>query len=112
MTRILDKVNGGLAMRRLSRRRIMLAVGIAVLADGLQLAFSFVGWLGPNQIIDVLVMFLLIPLIGFHLLLLPSFVLELVPVLDDLPTWTACVLAVAAIRRHKQNTIEMEKIAN
>ena len=30
--------------------------------------------------------------IGFHFLLLPTFVIELVPVLDDLPTWTACRL--------------------
>jgi len=41
-------------------------------------------------------------LIGFHWLLLPTFVLELVPVLEDLPTWTACTIAVIALRKRGQ----------
>jgi hypothetical protein len=28
---------------------------------------------------------------------------ELVPVLDDLPTWTACTAAVIALRKREQN---------
>ena len=92
-------------VRRLSRRRIILALAIAVLADALQLALTAFGWAGPDQVIDILVMILLIPLIGFHWLLLPSFILELVPVLDDLPTWTACVLAVTALRRRQQKNL-------
>jgi hypothetical protein len=40
--------------------------------------------------------------IGFHILLLPTFVIELVPVLEDLPTWTACTAAVIALRRREQ----------
>ena len=43
-------------------------------------------------------------MIGFHWLLLPTFVLELVPVLEDLPTWTACVIAVIALRKREQKT--------
>jgi hypothetical protein len=34
---------------------------------------------------------------------LPTFVVELVPVLEDLPTWTACVAAVIALRKREQN---------
>jgi hypothetical protein len=41
-------------------------------------------------------------LIGFHWLLLPTFVLELVPVLEDLPTWTACTIAVIVLRKSGQ----------
>jgi len=92
--------------RPLLRRRIYLALGIAIAADCLQLALSGFGWVGPDQIIDLVVMFALIPLIGFHWLLLPSFVLELFPVLDDLPTWTACVIAVVAIRRRQFRTLK------
>jgi hypothetical protein len=35
-------------------------------------------------------------------LLLPTFVIELVPVLEDLPTWTACTAAVIALRKREQ----------
>jgi hypothetical protein len=41
-------------------------------------------------------------LLGFHLLFLPTFVLEILPVVDVIPTWTACVLAVIAIRRREK----------
>jgi hypothetical protein len=33
-------------------------------------------------------------LIGFHPLLLPTFVLEVVPIADLLPLWTGCVALV------------------
>jgi hypothetical protein len=42
---------------------------------------------------------------GFHILLLPTFVVELIPVLDDLPTWTACTIAVLIIRRREQRAL-------
>lgn len=103
MTRILDKADDHLRKRPLSRRRIVLALAIALLADGVQLMLLAAGWAGPDQVIDVLAMAAIVPLIGFHWLLLPSFVLELAPVLDDLPTWTGCVLAVLAIRKHQNN---------
>jgi hypothetical protein len=37
-------------------------------------------------------------LIGFHPLLLPTFVLEFVPLTDMLPTWTGCVALVMVWR--------------
>jgi hypothetical protein len=101
-----ERTTGVLEARPLVRRRIILALGIAIAADCLQLAISGLGWFGPDQIIDLVVMLALIPLIGFHWLLLPSFVLELVPVLDDLPTWTGCVIAVVAIRRRQLRSIK------
>jgi hypothetical protein len=39
--------------------------------------------------------------IGFHPLLLPTFILELLPVADLWPSWTVCVLAVIALSRHE-----------
>jgi hypothetical protein len=42
-------------------------------------------------------------ILGFHILLLPTFVVELIPVADMLPTWTGCVIAVIALRKRGQN---------
>jgi len=87
----------------LTRLRIVLALAVALAADGLQLLLGPFGWPGADQAIDVAAMGLTSWAIGFHWLLLPTFVLELVPVLEDLPTWTACVIAVVAIRRLEQS---------
>src|SRR5258708_18113550 len=72
----------------LSRRRIIAAFAVAVCADGLQMLFGPLGWLFLDQIIDVVAMGLTVWLLGFHLLLLPTFVIELMPIVTELPTWT------------------------
>ena len=87
----------------LTRTRIVLALAIAAVADGLQLLLNAVGWLGFDQAIDVVAMILVSWLIGFHWLLLPTFIVELVPIVDDFPTWIACVGAVIALRKREQN---------
>ena len=87
----------------LTRVRMVLALTAAVLADGLQLLLGFFGWVGADQAIDVAAMGLTSWLIGFHWLLLPTFVLELIPVVADLPTWTACTVAVIALRKREQS---------
>jgi hypothetical protein len=84
--------------------RILLALGVAVCADGLQLCLGFVGWAFGDQVIDAVTMVLVTSLLGFHPLLLPTFVVELIPLVDDLPTWTACVIAVIALRKREQKT--------
>jgi hypothetical protein len=86
----------------LSRTRMVLALAIAVAADGLQLLFGPLGWAFPDQAIDCVAMILISWTIGFHILLLPTFVIELIPVLEDLPTWTACTAAVIALRKREQ----------
>jgi hypothetical protein len=48
-------------------------------------------------------------LLGFHLLLLPTFVVELVPLVDITPTWTECVIAVIALRKHAQRAMDQNK---
>ncbi|HTB84528.1 MAG TPA: hypothetical protein VK742_12810 [Candidatus Sulfotelmatobacter sp.] len=86
----------------LSRLRIFLALAVAIGADGLQLLLAAVGWVGPDQVIDCIAMGLTIWLLGFHVLLLPTFAIELIPLVDDFPTWTACVIAVIALRKREE----------
>jgi len=84
---------------------MVLATIVAVAADGLQFVLGPVGWEFGDQIIDVIAMLLISWLIGFHWLLLPTFVLELIPLADELPTWTACVIAVIALRKREQRIL-------
>lgn len=94
---------------KLTRTRIVLALAVAIFADALQLLLGFFGWTFADQIIDVAAMLLVSWLIGFHWLLLPTFVLELVPFVDELPTWTACVIAVIALRKREQKNLRSQK---
>jgi len=87
----------------LTRRRMVLALAVAMVADGLQFLLDGVGWLGPDEVIDCVAMVLVGRLIGFHPLLLPTFLIEFIPLFDDLPTWTACTAAVIALRRRERN---------
>jgi polyferredoxin len=86
----------------LTRVRMLLALAIAVVADTIQLLFGPLGWAFLDQAIDCAAMVFISWVIGFHILLLPTFVIELVPVLEDLPTWTACTAAVIALRKREQ----------
>jgi hypothetical protein len=86
----------------LTRGRVRLAFAVAVTADALQFMLGPLGWAFADEILDVAAMFLTWRLIGFHPLLLPTFVLEVVPVADLVPAWTACVALVVALRRRHQ----------
>ena len=97
-----DKIKRACAApQRLTVKRIVAAVTIALVADGLQIPFQAVP-LAP-EIIDVIAMACTTWLLGFHLLLLPTFAVEFIPVIDMLPTWTGCVLAVIALKKRNQN---------
>jgi hypothetical protein len=82
---------------------MVFAIMIAVAADSLQIVFLPVAWTFAQQVIDVIAMALTMLTIGFHLLLLPTFVIEFIPGVDMLPTWTACVIAVIALRKRGQS---------
>jgi hypothetical protein len=97
-----EKLNSLFRAPPLTRPRMMLALAVAVAADGMQLLLASFGWFGLDQAIDCVAMILVSWIIGFHILLLPTFVVELVPVLEDLPTWTACTAAVIALRNREQ----------
>ncbi len=97
-----EKLSAVFRVPKLTWKRIAVALAVAVFADGLQLLLGPAGWAFPDQIIDVVAMVLASWLIGFHWLLLPTFVLETVPALDDFPTWTACIIVVVALRKREQ----------
>jgi hypothetical protein len=86
----------------LTRERVMSAYAIAITVDVLQLALGPVGWLFADELLDVIASILVWRAIGFHPLLLPTFVLELLPVVDMMPTWTGCVAIVVALRKREQ----------
>ena len=87
------------AARPLTRGRIALALLIAASTDAMQIGLGPVGWLPFDEILDVAAMIAISLLIGFHPLLLPTFLVELFPVVDMLPTWTGCVGAVILWRK-------------
>jgi hypothetical protein len=89
----------------LTPKNVRLAYAIAVGADVLQLALGPVGWAGADMVIDLAAMAATSRLLGFHPLLLPTFVLEFLPVADLLPTWTGCVALLIALRKKQQGAI-------
>ena len=88
--------DGGLV---LTRSRIKAAYAVAIATDVLQFGLGPFGWAFTDEILDVIALIATTRLLGFHPLLLPTFVLELVPIIDVLPTWTGCVALVVAMRK-------------
>lgn len=95
---------------RLTQNRIVLAFAIAIIADVIQFPITAVEATGffsiPGELadfmVDGVVMVATTMLLGFHWALLPSLFVELVPGLDLLPTWTACVAFVVWQRKKEQ----------
>lgn len=81
-------------MTALSRRRVLLAYAAALAVDGLQIGLgAATGGLSMlvDKGLDLVAAVLLWALLGWHWALLPSFLVELVPVVELAPTWTAAV---------------------
>ncbi len=91
----------------LTPARIGAAFAVAITADAIQLLLGPIGWFWPDQVIDVLATIATTLLIGFHPLLLPTFVVELLPIVDMLPTWTGCVAAVVALRKRQPAPVDI-----
>jgi len=85
----------------LTQNRVRLAYAIAIATDVLQFALGPFGWAFADEILDVIASVAMWRLLGFHPLLLPTFVIEFLPMTDLLPTWTGCVVAVTALRRRQ-----------
>ena len=90
-----------LTPRRLTPASVRLAYAVAVAVDVTQLLLGPFGWVGIDELLDVGAMYAISRLLGFHPLLLPTFLLEFVPLTDMLPTWTGCVALVIRIRRRQ-----------
>lgn len=97
---LLDKISGYFPPPQLTPQRMGAAIVTAVVADVLQIPGTVVP-LAPI-VVDLVAMVLTTRALGFHVLLLPTFVLELIPVAGMLPTWTGCVIAVLALRRRQR----------
>ena len=78
---------------------LRLAWAIAVAADALQIgAFPLFaeGAISPlDSVLDLVVAFMLIRLVGWHWAFLPTIVAEALPGADLFPTWTAALLFVS-----------------
>lgn len=93
-----------LAQPYLTPARIRVAYGVAIAVDVLEWGLGPFGWAFSDEILDTIAMALIWLAIGFHPLLLPTFVIELLPVADMLPTWTGCVALVIALKKRQQGT--------
>jgi hypothetical protein len=105
----------------LTRRRLVTALLVAAAADLVDIALTA----GENAtaglalvpgelaagVLDVAVMGIMCRLLGFHWLFLPTFVLEVVPEVDALPTWVGCVAVVAWRRRREERAAAAAEFA-
>ena len=87
----------------LSTRRIWIVRAVAAAADVIQIAlfpFFVQGVFSPiDDIVDVVVCVILYYLIGWHIALIPTFLVKELPFADLAPTWT---LAIAIATWGKQ----------
>jgi hypothetical protein len=97
-----QKVSSWFTPPVLTKGRIRFALAVAVVIDAVQIAIGPLGWVVVDQLLDVLAMILTCSALGFHMLLLPTFLIELIPVADMLPTWVGCTAAVVFMRKRAQ----------
>jgi hypothetical protein len=93
-------------LKIIDRGRVRAAFAVAIGADVLQIALFPLfaeGIISPLDIsVDVLVCLVLTRLVGWHYAFLPSFILEMVPMADLIPSWT---LAVLVATRRQMTTV-------
>jgi hypothetical protein len=86
------------------RLRLKIAMGLAIVADALQLLIfpMFIGGAPEpaDDVVDAVVGGAMVYLLGMHWEFLPSFLGKLVPVVDLVPFWS---LAVANVYRKTRN---------
>jgi hypothetical protein len=104
MNYLMSRLQRLLAPPVMTRPRIWFAYGVAVATDLLQLLLGPFGWAFVDEVLDVLAMIAISIAIGFHVVLLPTFALEFLPLTDMLPTWTGAVAIVVALRRRRELT--------
>jgi hypothetical protein len=83
------------APRGRGRRPPWLPFAVAIGADAIQwllLPLFFAGVVSPwDEVLDVAIAIVLIRMVGWHWAFLPTFVVELLPVVDLVPSWTMAV---------------------
>jgi hypothetical protein len=101
-----------MSQSKLTKQKIALAFTAAVIADAIQFpitAATMTGVLaipgeGADLMVDSIMTVVTSTLLGFHWILLPSFVFEAIPGFDLFPTWTGCVAYVVWRRKKEQAT--------
>ena len=100
-------------VRTPSRRAIQIARAVAIVADGLQLVllpFFVEGFASVlNDALDVVVGIILVRLIGWNPVFLPTIVVELLPFGNLAPTWT---IALFIATRSRQTALEPKALAS
>jgi hypothetical protein len=95
-----DAVMSGFPNPLATRSRFRAAMILAIAADVLQIVvfpvFAEGAFSAADDVLDVAVAAILVPLLGFHWEFLPTFAAKLVPGVDLVPFWT---LAVANVYR-------------
>jgi hypothetical protein len=76
----------------LTPRRIWIARALAVLVDLAQVALLPAELTPLNNAIDVVTAAVMVALVGWHWAFLPTFLVELVPFVDLVPSWTLAVV--------------------
>lgn len=84
---------------------VPVAWAVAIVTDVVQwMVFPFflspMGW-PVDGVLDVVVAGVLIKLLGWHWAFLPGFVMELIPGVDMVPTWTVAVFLATRGRRKR-----------
>ena len=102
MVGILARLLSPASVPALTTSRIRSAYAVAVATDVLQFVAGPLGWLGADEMLDLIAAGATWRLLGFHPLLLPTFIIEFLPIADMLPTWTGCVALVVAARKARQ----------
>ncbi|HWX22155.1 MAG TPA: hypothetical protein VN578_19820 [Candidatus Binatia bacterium] len=102
--KLLEKLARWFSVPVLTSQRIWFAFSVAAVADAFQLVMGPLGWvLLIDDVLDVVAMLLITLALGFHPLLLPTFIIEAIPVADMLPTWTGCTAMVVMLRKRAQS---------
>jgi len=113
--------NASIAVRKpeLTRNRIIAAFAVAVVADLLELPITAAeatvlgapaSELGAG-FVDIIVFGIMTRLLGFHWIFLPTFVVEVIPGLDMLPTWVGSVCFVVWQRKKKDARPPLDAVA-
>lgn len=94
-------------VKPIPRTRLIAAWGVALAADAIQAVLFplFIGGApeGPEAVLDLAVGALLTWLCGWHWVFLPAFALELLPVVDEAPSWLAAMAWVTGRQLMNKN---------
>jgi hypothetical protein len=104
----------------LTKQRVVVAYSVAILADLIEFPIiaaevtvvAAPAAEGVAVVVDAIAFGVITKLLGFHWVFLPSFLVEVVPGLDMLPTWVGCVFFVVRQRKKEQVTVNPPKLIN